>query len=265
MIESIQNSNIKQLTHILAKNAARRASGVFVVEGGQENRRALQFGFVPVKFFICEKFFTGNVPQGAEIHSISDKVYEKVAYRGTTEGIIGIYETKNTDLNQFTPSPNSSVIVIEGVEKPGNLGAILRSAEAFAIDAVIVTDCKTDFYNPNVIRSSVGCLFGMNIFAASNATVADFLTKNSFCIFTTFINENAKTIENIDFRGRCALVFGTEHSGLSEFWQSQGANFVIPMGGTIDSLNLGSAVAIACYELARQRVAGRLKNYSRAK
>ncbi|GHT17965.1 rRNA methyltransferase [Bacteroidia bacterium] len=254
-IESPQNPNIKQLALLLAKNSVRRASDIFVVEGKQENSRALQFGFLPKEFFICEKYFTDKIPQNAEIHFVSEKIYEKIAYRGTTEGIIGIYQIKNADIQQFTPAKNSKIIVIESVEKPGNLGAILRSCEAFGIDAVVVTDCKTDFYNPNVIRSSVGCLFGTNFFTASNEILFNFLQKNSFRIFTTFMSENAELIQNLDLQGRTALVFGTEHSGLSNFWHSKGKNCLIPMRGTVDSLNLSNAVAIACYEFERQRIA----------
>ncbi|MCL1868709.1 MAG: RNA methyltransferase [Paludibacter sp.] len=252
MIESTQNIHIKQLTRFLTKNAERRESGVFVVEGTQENERALQFGFVPKTFFICQKIFAGKLPQNADIQFVSEKIYQKIALRGTTEGIIGIFDVKNADLQTFTPKQNSTVIVVESVEKPGNLGAILRSCEAFGIDAIVVTDCKTDFYNPNVIRSSVGCLFGINFFSASNQMLFEFLKKNNFHIFTTFMSQSAKEIQNIDFQGNNALVFGTEHSGLSSFWQGKGVNFQIPMRGTIDSLNLSNAVAICCYEVTKK-------------
>jgi len=252
MIESTQNIHIKQLTRFLTKNSERSENGIFIVEGAQENASALKNGFVPKEFFICQKYFLGEILQNTEIQFVSEKVYEKIAYRGTTEGIIGIFEMKNLDLQTFKPKKNSIIIVLEGIEKPGNLGAILRSCEAFGIDAIVVTDCKTDFYNPNVIRSSVGCLFGMNFFTENNQMLFDFLSKNNFRIFTTFMNENSKEIQNIDFQGNNAIVFGTEHSGLSDFWQSKGENLQIPMRGTIDSLNLSNAVAICCYEATKK-------------
>jgi TrmH family RNA methyltransferase len=180
-------------------------------------------------------------------------VYEKIACRGTTEGITGIYKTKDADLESFMPRENSAIIVLESVEKPGNLGAILRSCEAFGIDALIVTDTRTDFYNPNVIRSSVGCLFGMNVFAATNEKLFDFLQKNNFNIFTTLMSESAEMLQNVDLQQKTALVFGTEHEGLSNFWKQKGKNILIPMCGTIDSLNMSNAVAISCYEILRQR------------
>jgi TrmH family RNA methyltransferase len=184
---------------------------------------------------------------------VSDKVYEKIAYRGSSEGIIGVYKTKEEDLSSFKPQDNSTVIIVEGVEKPGNLGAILRSCEAFGIDALIVSDGKTDFYNPNVIRSSVGCLFGMKVFQADNQKTLKFLQENNFNIYTTIMDETAEDLYKRDFKEKSAVLFGTEHSGLSNFWIGKGKNTLIPMAGSIDSLNLSNAVAITCYEALRQK------------
>ena len=252
-IESLQNEKIKNLNRLITDNRFRKKSGVFVVEGKQENERALQFGFENVEFYICENIFGINHPEG-KIHFVSSQVYEKLAYRGSSEGIIGIYKTKEFNLNEFSPEENASVIVVESVEKPGNLGAILRSCEAFGIDALIVTDTKVDFYNPNVLRSSVGCFFGMNVFSASNEETLAFLQKNNFKIYTTFMDESAEDLYQKNFTEKSALFFGTEHSGLSDFWLNKGENILIPMSGTIDSLNLSNAVAIACYEILRQKL-----------
>ena len=252
-IESLQNEKIKNLNRIITDNRFRKKSGVFVVEGKQENERALQFGFENIEFYICENIFGINHPEG-KIHFVSSQVYEKLAYRGSSEGIIGIYKTKEFNLNEFSPEENASVIVVESVEKPGNLGAILRSCEAFGIDALIVTDTKVDFYNPNVLRSSVGCFFGMNVFSASNEETLAFLQKNNFKIYTTFMDESAEDLYQKNFTEKSALFFGTEHSGLSDFWLNKGENILIPMSGTIDSLNLSNAVAIACYEILRQKL-----------
>ena len=252
-IESLQNEKIKNMNRLITDNRFRKKSGVFVVEGKQENERALQFGFENIEFFICEPIFGINHPKG-KIYFVSSQVYEKLAYRGSSEGIIGIYKTKEFNLNEFSPEENASVIVVESVEKPGNLGAILRSCEAFGIDALIVTDTKVDFYNPNVLRSSVGCFFGMNVFSASNEETLAFLQENQFKIFTTFMDESAEDIYKKNFNEKSALFFGTEHSGLSDFWLNKGENILIPMSGTIDSLNLSNAVAITCYEILRQKL-----------
>ena len=216
IIQSLQNEKIKKLTKILTKNNERKKLKIFATEGRQENERALKFDFEAVEFFICEDIFGTDFPKG-KIHLVSRQVYERI-------------------------------------EKPGNLGAVLRSCEAFGIDALVITDSRTDFYNPNVIRSSVGCLFGMNLFQAENQEVVDFLKKNDFQIFTTIMNTDSKGINEKNLAGKSAIVFGTEHSGLSDFWRGKGENIIVPMAGTIDSLNLSNAVAISCYEILRQKI-----------
>ncbi len=252
LIESTQNEKIKNLTRLISDNRFRKKAGFFVVEGKQENERAIKFGFENIGYFICESIFNEDFPKG-KTNLVSEKIYEKVAYRGSSEGIIGIYKTKNSYLKNFEPKENSSLIIVESVEKPGNLGAILRSCEAFGIDALIVTDSKVDFYNPNVIRSSVGCLFGMNVYQSTNEEIFEFLQKNNFNIFTTLMDERAEDLYKKNLRKKSALLFGTEHSGLSDFWIGKGENTLIPMTGTIDSLNLSNAVAISCYEILRQK------------
>ena len=237
----------------MSDNRFRKKEDVFVVEGKQENERALQFGFVHQEFYIAENIFNEKLPEG-KIHLVSDKIYDKIAYRGSSEGIIGIYKSKTSDLKDFKPKENSSIIVVESIEKPGNLGAILRSCEAFGIDALIVTDAKVDFYNPNVIRSSVGCLFGMNLFYSSNDKVYQYLTENGYGIYTTIMNQDSENIETRNLKEKSAVVFGTEHSGLTNFWIGKGKNTIIPMSGSIDSLNLSNAVAICCYETLRQKM-----------
>lgn len=252
-IESFQNEKIKNLKRLITDNRFRKKSGSFIVEGKQENERAVKFGYENLEFFICESIFNEDFPKG-KVTLVSDKIYEKLAYRGTSEGIIGVYVSETKSLDNFIPADQSSIIIIEGVEKPGNLGAILRSCEAFGIDALIVTDPKLDFFNPNVIRSSVGCLFGMNIFQSDNDKLYQFLNNSNIEIFTTLMSDSAVDLYKIDFRKKTALLFGTEHSGLSDYWKNKGQNTLIPMAGSIDSLNLSNAVAIGCYEILRQKL-----------
>lgn len=252
LIESFQNEKIKNITKLLTDNRFRKKSGVFVVEGQQENERAQKYQFEASEFFVCESIFKGKLPK-EKIHYVSEKVYEKIAYRGSSEGIIGIYKAKDSELNSFKAKENSTIIIVEGVEKPGNLGAILRSCEAFGVDALIVTDAKADFYNPNVIRSSVGCLFGMDVFQSENEETLEFLRNNGFNIYTTIMDETSEDLYKRDFTQKSAVLFGTEHSGLSDFWSGKGKNTLIPMSGSIDSLNLSNAVAITCYEALKQK------------
>ena len=253
LIESPQNEKIKNVVRLISDNRFRKKSGLFVVEGKQENERALKFGFQPDHFLICESIFDEDFPKG-NVHLVSEKIYEKIAYRGSSEGILGIYQAKISNLENFQPAENSSLLIVESVEKPGNLGAILRSCEAFGIDALLISDPKVDFFNPNVIRSSVGCLFGMKIFQAQNEEILAFLKKNEYRIYTTFMDEDAKNIYEKNLKTKSALIFGTEHSGLSNFWMTEGENIIIPMAGSIDSLNLSNAVAIGCYEILRQKL-----------
>ena len=253
LIESLQNDKIKNLTRLITDNRFRKKSGTFVVEGQQENSMARDSGYEVQEYFISESIYSEDFPKG-KINLVSEKVYEKIAYRGTSEGIIGIYKTKYFQLDTFIPQENSSLIIVESIEKPGNLGAILRSCEAFGIEALIITDPKVDFYNPNVIRSSVGCLFGMKFFQSANEELLEFLKENRFNIYTTLMDERAENIYQQNFKDKSALLFGTEHSGLSEFWMGKGKNTLIPMAGTIDSLNLSNAVAISCYEILRQKL-----------
>lgn len=253
MIESFQNPKIKNLIRLTTDNRFRKKQKAFIVEGQQENERALKFNFKAIEFFICEEIFNSYLPN-EKINLVSKEIYEKIAYRGTSEGIIGIYEEKENSLQDYQPSENASIIILEGIEKPGNLGAILRSCEAFGIEALIITDPKVDFYNPNVIRSSVGCIFGMNIFSSKNEELLSFLKENQFQIFTTLMSQDAQSIHEKDYTKKSAILFGTEHSGLSNFWKGKGDNVLVPMVGTIDSLNLSNAVAITCYEILRQKI-----------
>ncbi|WKS95015.1 TrmH family RNA methyltransferase [Riemerella columbina] len=255
VIESLQNEKIKYLYRLLSDNRFRKKEKKLVVEGVQENRRALDFGYEHTAFYLCPSIFSDAfaLPENAKIYEISEKIYQKLAYRGTTEGILGLYQTPYFSLADYQPSANAAVIIVESIEKPGNLGAILRSCEAFGIEALILSDIKIDLYNPNVLRSSVGCLFGMKVFQSDNTSILDFLKQHQFSIFTTFMSYDAQMIDEKDFTQKSALVFGTEHSGISPFWENQGENVLIPMTGTIDSLNLSNAVAISCYEILRQK------------
>ena len=253
IIQSAQNEKVKYVTRLITDNRFRKKENVFVVEGKQENNRALKFGFEAQEFYIAESIFNENLPKG-KVHLVSEMIYNKIAYRGSSEGIIGVYKTRSLNLKDFKPKKNSAIIVVESIEKPGNLGAILRSCEAFGIDALIVTDTKVDFYNPNVIRSSVGCLFGMNIFNSSNGELFQYLKENDYRIYTTIMNKDAESINVRNLKDKSAVVFGTEHSGLTDFWMGKGENTIIPMSGSIDSLNLSNAVAIACYEISRQKL-----------
>lgn len=255
LIESSQNPRIKKLQKLQEKSRERKKTGLFTVEGIQENRLALQAGYKAVEFFVCDSIYDGILPLPADkIVSISTALYEKLTYRKTTGGVIGVYEMKLNRLEEISLGENPLVVVLESVEKPGNLGAVLRTCDGAGVDLLIVCDPLADFFNPNVIRSSVGTLFTNIIAAASKEEVADWLKSYKFRVFSTYLREDTLDLYAADLKGRTALILGTEHEGLTDFWATHSDVLIkIPMLGKVDSLNVSAAAAICIYEAVRQR------------
>lgn len=254
-IESTQNPKIKNLLKLQEKSRERKKQGLFVIEGVQENRMAQDSGFVAREFFICDSIFESSIKlQQATINLVSSYLFEKIAYREKTGGIIGIYETQNHGLDRIKLSENPLVVVLESVEKPGNLGAILRSCDGAGADALIVCDPLTDFYNPNVIRSSVGSVFTCQTASGSKENVIEWLKSNKVQIISTYLNEKTQNLYDADLTKSSAIVLGTENSGLTPEWLKHSDYLVkIPMNGHVDSLNVSNAAAICVYEAIRQR------------
>ena len=254
-IESLQNPKIKNLLKLQEKSRERKKQGLFVVEGIQENQLAMDSGFEMEEVFICPTIYTNshNFPSSKKFE-VSKGLFEKIAYRGTTGGIIGIYRQKHTDLNEIQLSGNDLIVVLESVEKPGNLGAVLRTCDGAGVDLLIVCDPKVDFYNPNVIRSSVGTLFTNTITSTTKEDVVYWLKKNKIQILSTFLREETKSLYEIDFKKSSAIVLGTESNGLTDFWAENSDYLIkIPMKGKVDSLNVSNAAAICIYEAFRQK------------
>lgn len=254
-IESLQNPKIKNLLKLQEKSRERKKQGLFVVEGIQENQLALEGGFEPVEFFICPDIFTNSFEIKTSIQNeVSKSLFEKIAYRGTTGGVIGIYTTKTKEISDVRSPENALIVVLESVEKPGNLGAVLRTCDGAGVDLVVVCDPLVDFFNPNVIRSSVGTVFTNQLVSTSKEELVNWLKKEKIQILSTFLNENTKSLYDINFSKSSALVFGTEAFGLSEFWVKNSDELIkIPMNGKVDSLNVSNAAAICIYEAVRQK------------
>src|SRR5690606_27296003 len=254
-IESPQNPKIKNLLKLQQKSRERKNQGIFVVEGVQENQLALDSGFAPNEIFICEPVWENTFDLSEfKIQNVSSKVFEKIAYRNSTGGVIGIYHEKKQHLNELKLSENPLIIVLESVEKPGNLGAILRTCDGAGVDALIVCDPLIDFYNPNVIRSSVGAVFTNQIFAETKENTINWLKKNHFQIVSTYLRNDTIDLYEVDFRKKTAVILGTENSGLTKDWAENSDKLVkIPMNGEVDSLNVSNAAAICIYEAVRQR------------
>jgi TrmH family RNA methyltransferase len=258
-ITSIQNSYIKNLLKLQEKARERKKQGLFLIEGKREISLAIasQYEFDTILYledFISENeilhLFNSNVNR----IKISKDIYQKLAYRDSTEGIIAVTKSKNFSLqNIIFKNNNPLILVAEGIEKPGNIGAILRTADAANVDAVFIANPKSDLYNSNIIRSSVGCVFTNQIAIATSEEMIAFLKEKNINIFiATLQNSNEYHKEN--YTKSAAIVVGTEANGVTEIWRENDAqNINIPMQGKIDSMNVSVAAAIVIFEAKRQR------------
>lgn len=256
-ITSTQNPKVKSLL-ALEKPRERRKQGLFIIEGKKEIRMALDAGYKIGNLFFCDEIIS---PQELSSLGTDDKllipvsaeVFDKIAIRESSGGVLAVAEQKANKLSELKLSSNPLVLVLEAVEKPGNLGAILRTADAAGVDAVITCDPQTDFYNPNVIRSSIGCVFSTQIASATSAETIDWLKKRNIQIFCTYLRAS-QPYYSVDFTMPSAIVMGTEATGLSDLWVRSGnANIIIPMQGKIDSMNVSTATAVVVFEAKRQR------------
>ena len=282
-ITSSQNPKIKWLLQLQQKSAARREEGLFVVEGQRELMHCVRNGYHVHTIFFCPEIVQADSQPGLQrsnadvdayalldqadtLYEVSSNVYEKIAYRSGTEGVIAVVRTRELTLSQLQEglqtagttarvgeSPAPFYVVLEGVEKPGNLGAILRSADAAAADAVIICDSRTDLYNPNLIRSSIGAVFTVSCVTCTSAECIAFLKRNGIQILTAQLQDSLPYYST-DMRRATAIVMGTEATGLTQSWrEAADAHICIPMCGMLDSLNVSVSTAILMFEVVRQR------------
>ncbi|WP_396177663.1 TrmH family RNA methyltransferase [Flavobacterium sp.] len=257
-ITSVQNPYIKSLVQLQDKAKMRKQTGTFIIEGKREIELALKGGYeLETVLFVpeltSEKELLSFQIANVERIEISKDVYQKLAYRDTTEGVIAIAKTKSLALKDLKLSDNPLILIGESLEKPGNVGAILRTADAANVDAVIIANPKSDLYNPNVVRSSVGCLFTNQIATASTEEVIAFLKEKNINFYSATL-QNSTSYHTQDYTKPTALVVGTEATGLTQAWRDQATqNIIIPMQGEIDSMNVSVAAAILLFEAKRQR------------
>lgn len=258
-IKSIQNSFIKQLVQLKDKSRERKKTGVFLIEGEREISLAIKGNYdIETILFVPELYSESQLndltTKQQNTIQINKEVYQKLAYRDTTEGIIAVAKSKShelTSLQFHTKTP--LVLVAEAPEKPGNIGALLRTADAANVDAVIIANPKTDLYNPNIIRSSVGCLFTNHIATGTTSEIIAFLKENNIAIYCAALQASVD-YHTQDFTKASAIVVGTEATGLSDEWLEQShQNIIIPMQGEIDSMNVSVAAGILIFEAKRQR------------
>lgn len=256
-IISLKNKRIREII-LLAKPGERRAKNLIVIEGYREIAMAYHAGVQLKEIYYSTEVnlhpeaysIINTIPQKFEI---SRQIFEKIAYRDHSDGLIAIAATQYLTLKDITLTQNPLILIMESVEKPGNLGAVLRTADAAAIDALLICDPQTDLFNPNVIRSSLGCIFTRQVVVCSTSDAIGFLKQKNIKCFAAAVNASIY-YQDTDFTIPCAIVMGSESSGLSEDWLKHADQQIkIPMNGMVDSLNVSTSAAILIFEAKRQR------------
>lgn len=255
-ITSARNERIRQVLELQEKSRTRRALGLFVVEGRRELEHCLEAGYEIDSVFWCPEILPelpqeliGDVP----VSELTAELYGRIAYRGGTEGLVARVKARPHTLEDLTLKENPLIVVLERVEKPGNLGAVFRSADAAGADAVIICDPLTDLYNPNLIRSSIGGVFTVQSAVCDSASAISWLKARGMKILTAQLQDSSWYYD-VDMKGGTAIVIGTEATGLTEQWrEAADAHIRIPMLGALDSLNASVSAAILLFEAVRQR------------
>jgi TrmH family RNA methyltransferase len=258
-ITSLQNPKIKNIVK-LSKAKERKAQNLFIIEGARELSLALSAGYEVDSMFVCPGLFVKtdyplvlkSIPEEQQFE-VSEAVFEKIAYRESSDGLLTLAKPKNHTLADLKLSSNPFLVILEAVEKPGNLGAVLRTIDAAQADAVIICDPATDIYNPNAIRSGVGCVFTVQAAVCSSQEALDFLREKDIKSYAAELQASQR-YQDTDFTGPSAIVMGTEADGLTSFWlENADYRVKIPMRGKIDSLNVSVSTAILTFEAMRQR------------
>ena len=258
-ITSLQNPLIKQLVLYKEKSRARKRAGLFLIEGLREIELAThgQYEFVHIVYnpeIVTFEDIKYLGTQNTQYIEVSSDVYQRLAYRENTQGVIAVAKAKDLDLNAISiATENPLILIAEAPEKPGNIGALLRTADAANVDAVIIANPKTDLYNPNIVRSSVGCVFTNQVATGTTEEIITYLHKHDINIFCAALQASIP-YHSQDFKGATAIVVGTEATGLSATWlENSTQNIIIPMQGKIDSMNVSVSAGILIFEAKRQR------------
>lgn len=266
IITSVTNPRVKRLVK-LRNRRERDGSGVFLIEGFRELTRAVEAGITVDEIYFCPDLFLGGneealleqaVAGGAQKIELSSQAFHKVSYRDRPEGLVGLADQFPATLEGLSLSTNPLILVVEAIEKPGNLGTMLRTADAAGADAVIVCEPTTDPFNPNVVRASVGCLFLVPLAVATTPEALAWLSERDIRTFAATPAAGVPHWE-ADFRRPAAIAIGSEQYGLTGTWLDEaGQRIRIPMAGEIDSLNAAMAAGVVLFEALRQRATGQL-------
>lgn len=253
LISSLQNPKIKHINRLIEKSSERKSEGLIVVEGKREIALALSAGHEIAALYFCEEI-AGRIENfpAENIYPVTKEVFAKIAYRENSDGLLALIKPVFLSLEELQLTEHPLLLVLEAVEKPGNLGAVLRTADAAKVDALIVCDLKTDLFNPNAIRSSVGCVFTVPVVICSSEELYHWLQNQKITAYAAALTAK-DDYHHIDFKKSSAIILGTEATGLSDYWLKHALQIKIPMLGKIDSLNVSNAAAILTFEAKRQR------------
>jgi RNA methyltransferase, TrmH family len=256
-IISAENSKIKKALK-LRDSRERKKTGEIIIEGAREISLALNGGIIPKTLFYCAELEADETPDlfgisQEKVLLVAKNIFNKISARENPDGLLMVSSAPQTGIENIELSKNPLIIVLEAVEKPGNLGAVMRTADAAGADAVMVADPKTDIYNPNAIRASQGSIFTVPVCAENSKTIYEWLCAKKINIFCAAIRNDAIEYTAADFSKPTALLFGPEDKGLSNFWIKNGKTIYIPMRGKIDSLNVSVSAGIIVFEALRQR------------
>lgn len=263
IINSLDNKTIKLVTS-LKEAKARKKNGLFLIDGLREIELALEANYKPKFLFFCpeiikinkeknKEVLSGFLNKSSEITELSQRVFSKVAYKENPDGFLAVFETREFDLEDINLNKNNlPIILLEGLEKPGNLGAIIRTASAAGLKNIILNDCLFDTFNPNTIKASEGLVFFVNIIRATKEETFKFFKKNKLKSFSATTTAK-KSYEQFDFSKNSVIVLGSEAKGLSDFWlKSADKELKIPMRPGVDSLNVSVSASILIYEALRR-------------
>ncbi len=260
-IHSLQNDRIKKAVRLRDRRGRQQQQRI-IIDGCREVERALQAGVQPLEVFVHDAHIHDSQiqaitdrlePEGGQLTYVTPDVFEKIAFGNRSEGIVMIAAEPQLRLEQLTLSDDAFICVLESVEKPGNLGAIVRTADAAGVAAVVVADGRTDLYNHNAIRASLGAIFQVPVCAATASETRDWLRGQQFTVLAARV-DGAVSYASVDYHGRAALVLGSEADGLSDVWRGEEVTAIaLPMLGIVDSLNVAATAAVLFYHALHQR------------
>jgi len=255
IISSEQNDRVKNIVKLQEKSRERKKQGLFIIDGLREIQEALKGGVILEEIFICPEIVGEEIKDFSDVKTsyVSEAVYKKISYKEKAVGVLAVAKPKILELETLKLKKNPLIVILEAVEKPGNLGAIVRSAYAAGVDAIIVNDEQTDIYNPNVVRASEGLIFRLPVIVASRENTIKFTKENKIKVFAAALI-GAKNYVEANYQEASAILLGTEATGLSKKWLEAADEIIkIPMKPGIDSLNVSVSAAILIFEAWKQR------------